>query len=168
MEVDAKIVAYDLSYTDDLDRALAALGPPPANIDRQQWRYGTLYGLLWPRGAELRSHALQAYNPFNPLPKTDRWLVLQALPPTTQEIRLETEDWHTQLNAALVRDGAASLSAPLEQRRDLRSAILRMLTLPLDTERLLVQPVVSALVPSAEAGEGRRLLARFDIREGIQ
>jgi hypothetical protein len=163
VEVDARIVAYTMSADDSLDLALARIGAVPAVVDLRQWRYSTLYGLLWPRGGELRSQMLSAYNPFVALPQTDRWLVLAVLPTTTTEIRIEAEDWYPRLCVTLVNEGAAVLSAPPELRRELRSAILRILVNPLDTERLLVQPALTGVTQ-----EARRLRARFEVREGMQ
>jgi len=163
VEVDARVVAYAMSSDDALDRALAGLGVAPAAANLRSWRHGTLCGLLWPRGAEVRSQMLSAYNPFADLPPTDRWLVLAALPATTSEVRIEDDNWYPRLCVALINEGAAVLSAPPDQRRQLRSAILQTLVRALDTDTLLVQPALTGVTQ-----EGRRLRARFEIREGLQ
>ena len=163
VEVDARVVAYSLSNEEALDDALAGLGAALPAGDRRGWRYGALYGLLWPRGAGVRSQMLSAYNPFLELPPTDRWLVLASLSDATPQVSIESSDWRVRISVALVNHGVALLTAPPERRRELRAAIQQVIVAPLDSRALLVQPAVTGATQ-----EGRRLLVRLEVREGIQ
>jgi hypothetical protein len=162
VEVDARMVAYTLSQRPDFDATLSHGGPIPAGDATRAWRYGALYGLLWPRGMEVRSQMLSAYNPFVDLPPTDRWLLRDVLPVTT-DVRWEEGDWYLRLCGTLVREGAAFLSAPVAKRKEIRQAVQQMLLSPLDTESLLVQPSVSGVFQ-----EACRIRVRFEISERPQ
>jgi hypothetical protein len=163
VEVDARVVAYTMSFDNTLDLALPQVSAGEIGTDRNAWRYSTLYGLLWPRGADVRSQTLTAYNPFSQLPPTERLLVRAVLPATTSDVPIEASDWHQRVCTALINEGAAVLSATPECRHELRRAVQRLLVDPLDTDTLLVQPALAGITH-----ENHRLIARFEVREGMQ
>ena len=163
IEIDAHVLAYLSSTTDELDQALSQLGGTAIPEPRGQWRFHTTYGLLWPRGAAVRSQGLQAYNPYNPLPETDRLLVLAALEHGRPVIALDQADWFTRFEAALVERGVADLVAPIERRRELRDALQRLLVNPVDLGFLHAYPRVRGLTQ-----EGRQLSLTVELAEVVQ
>lgn len=163
IEIDARVLAYVRCGDSALDDALQGSAAAPGGAERHAWRCSVLYGLLWPRGAALRSQSLNAYNPFSALPSTDRWLAQVAVPSQTPEVRIEEDGWERRLQMLLVQHGSAALSAPLDRRRELRHAINRMMVEPVDTELLLVYPTVAGV-----RQDGRRLLVEFDVMETHQ
>ncbi|HVA84705.1 MAG TPA: hypothetical protein VNF73_00155, partial [Candidatus Saccharimonadales bacterium] len=161
VEVDARVFAFVASASDDVDRAV----PPPGGVtgDQRQRRFGTLYGLLWPRGSAVRSSSLRTYNPYHPHPPTDRALVLTAFRSTTPLVPLSDPDWRELLAAALVEGGAAILAAPAADARRLRSAIIEIQGIPVDVGFLMLHPRVIGF-----ARDGAGLRARFELGEAFQ
>lgn len=163
IEVSAQVVAYLNSASDDLDTALAGLTGATRPTQVEQWRFDTLYGLLWPRGAAVRAQALQAYNPYSPLPETDRLLVLATLTRARRDIKLEQNHWLPLLQSALLTDGIATLSVGLEGRALLADAIHHLMLEPLDLGHLLAYPRLRGLTQEAD-----RLAVVVELAEVIQ
>jgi hypothetical protein len=162
VEIDARVFAFVASASDEVDRAVPA--PPGGEVgDQRQRRFATLYGLLWPRGAAVRSSALRAYNPYHPHPPTDRALVLSALRATTPVVPLSDPDWRGSLAAALVEGGAAFLAGSPTDGRRLRAAIMEIQGIPVDAGFLMLYPRVIGF-----ARDGGDLRARFELREAFQ
>ena len=57
IEIDARALAFALSSSDALDTALGG-APGGSDAERRQWRFSTVYGLLWPRGPLIRNYSL--------------------------------------------------------------------------------------------------------------
>jgi len=161
IEIDARVFAFGASASDEVDHLLAAV---PSAIDgRRQWRFATIYGLLWPRGAAVRASALRAYNPYHPQPPTDRALVLSALPNETAEVRLGGPGWKEQLAAALIDGGGCLLRADADQSRDLRQAIIELQAIPIDVGYLMLHPRVIGF-----ARQDGDLFIHLELREAFQ
>jgi hypothetical protein len=163
IEVDAHVFAYLCSHSDALERALEAIGAELGHTERTRWRFDTLYGLLWPRGTAVRAHGLQAYNPYHPLPETDRLLVVRAQTRGRRAVRLGTPRWEQLLREILAEDGIACLEAPLEGRDELADAIRMLAATPVDLGFIMGFPRVRALTQ-----EGRELSVVFEIPEVVQ
>jgi len=163
IEVESHVFAYLCSGSNELDVALRGLGIELGPTDAAQWRFDTLYGLFWPRGSLVRAQALQAYNPYQPLPETDRLLVLGTRDRMRREIVLGSPRWNEFLREILSVDGVAVLTASLDQRRDLSEAIRALLVEPLDLGFIMGFPRVRGLTQ-----EGRHLSLTVEIPEVIQ
>jgi hypothetical protein len=163
IEVDGHVFAYLCSDSDNLDQALSGLGLELGHTDLAQWRFDTLYGLLWPRGAAVRSHGLQAYNPYQPLPETDRLLVLYAQNRKRKQVALGSPRWMQFLRETLAEEGIGVLTAPLGQRRKLAEAIHALLVEPVDLGFIMGFPRVRGLTQ-----EGHQLSLILEIPEVVQ
>jgi hypothetical protein len=163
IEIDAHVVAYLYSDRDDLDAALDSAAVGNLQDDPRQWRFGTLHGLLWSRGYAVRAQGLQAWNPYYSLPETDRLLVACVLDHHREDIAIEQPHWRKRLEAALLSDGVASISAPLEMRSLLARCLKELQLEPIDQGYLLTVPRVrgvtqenerlAVVLELAEAGE---------------
>lgn len=160
VEIDARVFAYAASASEDADQLIDSA---PVGAGRRQWRFATIYGLLWPRGAAVRASSLQVYNPYHQAPPTDRALVLSSLRATAPEVRLDSEDWRAQMATALISEGAAMLRARPEDSRALREAIIELLAVPIDAGYLMLHPRVIGFA----RGDGD-LLAHLELREAFQ
>lgn len=163
IEVDGHVFAYLASDSDNLDQALSGLSVDFGNTDPKQWRFDTLYGLLWPRGAAIRAEGLQAYNPYHPLPETDRLLVLHAQERRRSKVILGTPHYQELLRAKLSSEGIVALMAPLSRRRELAEAIRDLLVEPVDLGFLMGFPQVRSLTQ-----EGRWLSLILEIPEVVR
>jgi len=163
IEVDAHVFAYLCSDSDDLEGALEGMGAKLGHTDPAHWRFDTLYGLLWPRGTAVRAHGLQAYNPYQPLPETDRLLVVRAQARGRRSVRLGAPRWEQLLREILAEDGIGCLQAALEQRDELAEAIRMLAADPIDLGFIMGFPRVRALTQ-----EGRELSVVLEIPEVVQ
>jgi hypothetical protein len=75
VELDARVLAYRLSRRDDIDLALSFAGIDAPTINPNQWRFGVIYGLLWPRGAQIRQSGLRLSSIFINLPLPEPLLI---------------------------------------------------------------------------------------------
>lgn len=160
VEIDARVFAYLASASDDADK-VASHVPPAA--DRRQWRFRTIYGLLWPRGFAVRAASLQAYNPFAPLPLTDRKLVLSSVPDAMAEVDLDDPGWREAVTNALVNKGGTYLRCDSDRSRELRHAIVSLQADPIDAGYLLLHPRVVGF----ERRDGQTVVA-LELREAYQ
>src|ERR1035438_8629 len=94
--------------------------------------------MFWPRGAQIRTESLRAWNPFARLPDCDRLLLLSAISRTVGAIALSEVGWFERLAELLVRDGVGELYAPVERQAELAVALLQLGTQAVDSEVLLV------------------------------
>ncbi|MFT5468122.1 MAG: hypothetical protein ACI8UO_003230 [Verrucomicrobiales bacterium] len=140
VEIEARALAYSLSASDALDDALGDTVPLGPGQDRRQWRFNALYGLLWPRGAQARNHALALYNPYAELVSPERLLVMDALSIEELEVQFDAPDWQKQLEQTLVREGRVAFSSPSDTLAEFRESIVRLLATPVDTGTLLLYP----------------------------
>jgi hypothetical protein len=163
IEVDGHVYAYLCSDSEELDQALCGLGLELGNTAPAQWRFDTLYSLLWPRGAAVRAQGLQAYNPYQPLPETDRLLVLHTQARKHKQIALGSPQWMQSLRETLAEEGMATLTASLDQRHRLAEAIRSLLVEPVDLGFIMGFPRVRGLTQ-----DGRQLSLIVEIPEVTQ
>jgi len=163
IEIDAYVIAYLNSQDDALDHALGGQVATVLRDDIRQWRFGALHGLLWPRGNAVRAQALRAWNPYHALPETDRLLTLGFASRREVDIDIEDAFWRLLLEAALRRDGVASLSAPLARRADLGAALKRLQLDAIDLGYLFGRPGVRGV-----RQEGERIRVSLELAEVSQ
>lgn len=140
VEIDSRVFAYACSGRQAIDNALVHLATAPPTAGRERWRFAALYGLLWPRGSQLLSSWLYAWNPFVKPAPSDRRIALAGLVNPMATVDVQGERWFESLTAALARDGMAGLSAPHNAAPLLKSALLRLMVDPVDVGYLLVYP----------------------------
>ena len=163
IDIDTRVFSLVKSADPSLDQALRLHHENDGHDGTAAWRYGVLYGMFWPRGAQIRAEALRAWNPFERLPDCDRLLVLAALSRSTRAIALSSTDWFDELAGILVQDGLAELVAGVEQSGLLATALLRIGTQPVDSEALLIHARVAGI-----RREGNNIIAEIELPEAFQ
>ena len=113
VELDARLLAYRLARSDDIDSALGLAGIDAPTVNPDQWRFGVIYGLLWPRGPQIRQSGLRVYSPFAELPVPDPLLLKSYLAEDAGHIDLEAEGWKVDCLDRLADVGAATLVCPM-------------------------------------------------------
>jgi hypothetical protein len=139
IEIDARALAFALSNSDALDTALGGT-PDGSDAELRQWRFSSVYGLLWPRGSLMRNYSLSSYNPYSSLPAPERLLLREFLALGDPEIVFGADDWRPGMAAALADNARAVLVAARESAAALRESVLSMVVVPVDTGELLLYP----------------------------
>jgi len=157
VELDPRIYAYLASLEPEVHAHLGALGVVP--LHEPFWRFQAVYGLLWPRGYQVRAHGLSSYNPFSEDASPDREILLDLLRGNEPVIPLQP-GFMAKAGAALSAHGSARMNASAEERRALKDAILRMVVSPVEVGYLHLYPSVVGL---AQGPDG--LSVTLDLRE---
>lgn len=163
IDVDLRVFCLYKSADDGLPNALGLGISTPATLTSVAWRYSVLYGLLWPKGAQLRVEALKAWNPYELIPSCDRLLVLAAVGQTVQAISIEQVDWFVVFAEALARDGSIDLYGSLDQPKRFADALLHIGANPIDSETLLVHARLTGV-----RTEDQQFVANFELPEVYQ
>lgn len=145
VELDARVLAYRLARSDDIDAALGLAGIDAPTVNPDQWRFGVIYGLLWPRGPHIRQSGLRIYSPFAELPAPDPLLLQSYLAEDASLIDLEVEGWQDQCLDRLADVGAATLICPMAAAALLADALSFLATNPVQTVYLSVFARVQAV-----------------------
>jgi hypothetical protein len=145
IELDAKVIAYGLSASDDIDVALNLVGIDAPTTDPRQWRFGAIYALLWPRGPHIRRAGLELYSPYGDLPIADPLLVTALIGTEIEPIDLDDQDWANSVLSRLAERGIATLSCSLASSSQLAEALAFLATNPVQTDYLSVFARVVAL-----------------------
>ena len=163
IDIDARVFALVKSSDPALEQAL----PIDQRIDAEStttvWRYGVLYGMFWPRGAQIRSESLRAWNPFERLPDCDRLLVLAVVPRLSKEVSLSNPRWFDELASRLVQFGAVELVCGLEESTQMAQALLRIASEPIDSEALLIHARITGV-----SRENNRIMTEIELPEAFQ
>jgi hypothetical protein len=163
IDIDARVFAFVRSGDPSLEQALGVNPVGDSEESRAAWRYGVLYGMLWPSEAQIRTEALRAVNPFTPLPDCDRLLVLVTMLRPANEVELVDDTWFEKLARTLVQNGVAQLVGSPRQLDRFASALLRIASEPIDSEALLVYARLAGI-----QREGNRILATIELPEAFQ
>ena len=142
VEIDPRILAYLESANDAIDDVIQESGDNAIEVNRRQWRFNTLFSLLWPRGGVSRSARLAAYNPFDQLPETEHDLIRLFLSGEPQRVSVSQENWRDELCACLVRDSEVILESKPDDLPTLRKSLLEVMTVPIDSGFMLLHPKV--------------------------
>lgn len=145
VELDARLLAYRLARSDDIDSALGLAGIDAPTVNPDQWRFGVIYGLLWPRGPQIRQSGLRVYSPFAELPVPDPLLLQSYLAEDAGHIDLEAEGWKVECLDRLADVGAATLVCPMAAATLLADALVFLATNPVQTGYLSVFSRVQAV-----------------------
>jgi len=163
VELDARVVAYRLSRRDDIDNALRFAGIDTPTVNPDQWRFGVIYGLLWPRGAQIRQAGLQIHSQFADLPAPEPLLVMSFLAQENALIDVEDDQWQAECLSRLADTGSATLVCSMNQAGRLAEAFNFLATNPVQTGYLSVFARVQAIRRSGSA-----YLVDVDIAEAVQ
>jgi Helicase conserved C-terminal domain/DEAD/DEAH box helicase len=163
IDLDARVCAFAYRNDSGLERALNVAPPGNTPEEREGWRFGVLYGMLWPRGAQVRTESLRPRNPFEQPMECDRLLVKAVVAQPEPAVALGDERWFEKLGEHLISSGSCNLVAPAAQQRSLGAALLRIVATPIDSGALLLYPCVTATTR-----EGDRLAARLVVPEAYQ
>jgi len=163
VELNARVIAYRLSRRADIDAALNFAGIDTPTINPDQWRMGVVYGLLWPRGAEVRQSGLQLYSPFVDLPTPEPLLLRAHLETGDHPIDLGEVEWRSQCLARLAETGAVTLVCRVDEAARVAEAFNFLATNPVQTGYLSVFARVQAVRRVQD-----RHLVEVDIPEALQ
>jgi hypothetical protein len=163
IDVDARVFAFVCSGDPSLEQALALNPVGDSDESRAAWRYGVLYGVLWPSGAQIRIESLRAVNHFTRLPDCDRLFVLAAISHSAKQVELVDDSWFEKLARTLVQNGVAQVAGSVSQLDRFSAALLRIGSEPIDSEALLIYARLSGI-----QRDGNRVLATIDLPEAFQ
>lgn len=110
-----------------------------------------LAGFLWPRGPEIRQHALQSHNPYREARFADAALVRVLLFETSSPIvSLETPDWLEAVHTTLRSEGSVRLTTSVGNKVGLRAAILETVATPIDVGPMHLFPAIERVEQDGE------------------
>jgi hypothetical protein len=163
IEIDARVFALVKSSDASLEQMLEINQRIDADAATASWRFGVLYGMFWPRGAQIRTTSLQAWNPFERLPDCDRLIALAAVPISRRRVSLSNPRWFDDLAPLLVQYGAVDLVGSVEDSPRMAEALLRIGAEPIDSEALLIHARITGV-----RREDNRLVAEIELPEAFQ
>ena len=139
VELDARVLAYRLSRRDDIDLALSFAGIDAPTINPDQWRFGVIYGLLWPRGAQIRQSGLRLSSIFIDLPRARAACSFALTLAKAQRGSMSALPTGTTLCLSRLADvGAVTLNCPMAAADRLADAFTFLATNPVQTDYLSV------------------------------
>jgi hypothetical protein len=153
IEIDPRILAFMESANESIDDIIRETDDNAIEVNRRQWRFNTLFSLLWPRGGVSRSARLVAHNPFSSLPESEHDLVRLFLSGEPQRVSVDQVDWRRIASEHLVQDSEVILVARPSQLPALRQSLLDIMTKPIDSGFLLLHPKVNRVSRFAESVE---------------
>ncbi|MET4483770.1 hypothetical protein ABIB66_008341 [Bradyrhizobium sp. F1.13.3] len=163
VELDARVIAYRLARRGDIDAALAFAGIDAPTINPDQWRFGVIYGLLWPRGAQIRQSGLRLYSPYVDLPLPEPLLLRSYLEEGVHAIDVNQVGWKERCLERLADVGAVTLSCPTASSMRLADALSFIATNPVQANYLSVFARVQAVRRVADS-----LHVDLDVAEALQ
>jgi hypothetical protein len=163
IDIDARVFALVKSADPALEEMLQSNHRIDAGAVTAAWRYGVLYGMFWPRGAQIRTESLRAWNPFERLPDCDRLLALAVVPSSTRQVLLSSPRWFEELAPLLVQFGAVDLVGSVEDSARMAEALLRIGAEPIDSEALLIHARITGV-----RREQDRIVAELELPEAFQ
>lgn len=163
VEIDPRILAYLESANDAIDNVIRDPGDNAIEVNRRQWRFNTLFSLLWPRGGASRSARLVAYNPYESLPETEHDLVHLFLIGEATRVNIDDEGWSQKACDCLIKDSEVILVGKPEELPVLRKALMELMTVPIDSGYMLLHPKVERVNRRVESIE-----ISLSLPEGVQ
>lgn len=163
IEIDPRILAYLESANDAIDTVIQNPADNAIEVNRRQWRFNTLFSLLWPRGGVSRSARLSAYNPFAPLPETEHDLARLFLVGEPKRVSVDQDDWRMEACKHLVRDSEVVLESKPNDMPKLRKALMEIMTVPIDSGLMMLHPKVNRV-----DRRGNSIEIGLSLPEGVQ
>jgi hypothetical protein len=155
IEVDLRTFA-ELQARDEAFERLTGLTVPAE--DPVGWRVGQLTGLLWARGASVRTRALPAPNPFAELPAPDPSLLRATMVDALMRVPVERLDGALAPDGPLGLQGEVELTARPDGARALRRALLHAVASPIEVGPLMHHPRVDRVRRDADGFRARLVL----------
>jgi hypothetical protein len=119
--------------------------------------------LLWPRSAALHRQSLTSWSPYHgPLPCEPSLVRSLLFEGVRAAVPVEEEGWWERLTTLLAQDGAATLSAPILDQRQLGEALVRLQATPIHVGPLSLYAVVERI-----AKDDDRVWASIIVREHV-
>lgn len=164
IDIDARNFAYVFSTNKELyeDFKVALSHIDPSAIHNSNWRYQLIYGLLWPRGNQIRSRALAVYHPFVKLEPSDRELVLDYIL-REKVVSISSIDWKEQAQAVLKESGVVKLKADVRDDKKVKQSLLELAANPLEVGFLSLYPRIEGI-----ERKGNDFYITLDVREVVQ
>jgi len=137
------VFAYVAGQRDEYHSLLQSV--EQGRVHDDDWRFQTIYGLLWPRGRVVRERALDTYNPFADFSSGDRLLVVDEIPDRERPVDVTGGTWGATIRDRLRNRGVARISSPSSERSALQQAILTLVTETVETDFLQVHPRLNGI-----------------------
>ncbi|HJQ12902.1 MAG TPA: protein DpdJ [Gemmatimonadaceae bacterium] len=163
IDLDSRVCAFSKRTDSELEQALGVAPPGDSPEEREAWRFGVLYAMLWPRGAQVRTDSLRARNPFDELADCDRLLVHAVMSQSRPSVVMDDPGWREALQQTLLSEGSCDLITGTHRRRDLSTALLHLAATAIDSGTLLLYPCVTGISREAE-----RVIATLELPEAWQ
>lgn len=163
IELDARVVAYRLARRSDIDAALDFAGINAPTVNPDQWRLGVIYGLLWPRGAQIRQSGLRLYSTYADLPPPEPLLLRPYLEEGGDSVDIRADGWKERCLERLAETGAVTLLCPTSSSASLANALSFIATNPVQANYLSVFARVQAVRRIADTYH-----VDVDVAEAIQ
>jgi hypothetical protein len=126
--------------------------------DAAAWRAGQITGLLWQRGAALRTRALRAPNPFVTLPRADPLLLRACLRSGVRPVEVGEITVALESDGPLASNGELDVCAAPDDARLLRQALLSAACTPIEAGPLLHYPRAAGVRRDAKGLRARLVL----------
>lgn len=162
VEVDLRLFCHAVSQLPEVDEAVLSVASEiaPGHEGHHLNVQAILYSMLWPRGVSAREEALDSYNPYTVLPRTDPKIVRDAVLDLEEAIMLDDPEWADRAKHWLATSGRARVSACRTDASALKMAILQLLTEPVHAGFLQVYPIFAQI-----QADGPRLVATLHLKE---
>jgi len=158
IDVDIEAFAFCAVETDEIDLKFCAANNKPQTL------FNSVYSMLWARGGKVRSESLNVYNPFSPMPPTERLLVRDSLTKSIRELALtNTEQFYIDLERVLEEDGIIKVKSKTSKTEELTKMIQRLIINGLDIFSLILFPRIVGI-----RKHNKYTYTTIDIREKIQ
>ncbi|WP_144553396.1 protein DpdJ [Bacillus sp. X1(2014)] len=163
IETDGRVFAYmfssNPSIVNQFKHSLQHIDPQA--LQDENWRYQVIYGLLWPKGNIIGAKALDYYNPFSKNVPMERELLSQSIN-HERKVWITDESWYEKTVEILKESSHVQLYAHVENKDDLRNALLRLASEPIDVGYLHIYPRVEGMKRDSD-----HYIVTVDIREEI-
>ncbi|KAB2383407.1 protein DpdJ [Actinomadura montaniterrae] len=148
IEIDARVIAY-------------AVGSGRLQVSAGSLKADQAFSMMWPRGAQARSHHLQHYQPYSGTRAfLDRLLVEAAHDERLPQIEVTEPGWEQQYKKVMAESGAADLLCPAGDRRALSDALAKVPAIRVDRDVLRVHGELEHVTRA-----GNQYIARVVLRE---
>lgn len=156
-QVDVELRMFaELRAVDDAFEKTTQLTAP--SDDPVGWRVGQITGLLWPRGAAVRTQGLRAPNPYETLPTPDPLLLRECISARAPAVRLDRLQEIEAKEGSLATTGVVQVRAEAGEAKQLRMALLQAAATPVEAGALLHYPRVDGIGRDAAGLRARVVL----------
>jgi hypothetical protein len=144
--IDHRAVCAFLAKDDQVLETLKRIAPPSESRDPQSRAQLVLLSLLWTRAYARRPETLQAVNRFVANPAlTERTLLRDVLPASPPAVDVDSEEWRSNLAAALQERGTSRLVSTSGATSALAQAIRELMIDPLEVNWLHAHPQLEGI-----------------------